>query len=113
LRLGIPTVAPVPWTSSQIVSKLLPGSASDVYADTAAGIAVRRVTFNDGWIGHPLVELEAASGFRVAFVVRFGEAVLPDAETVVQAQDELFFAVPTARSSTGQRTLERPPGVRS
>ncbi|MEX0913316.1 MAG: NAD-binding protein, partial [Demequina sp.] len=37
-RLGIPTVAPVPWTSTQIVSRLLPGGSDDVYSDPATGV---------------------------------------------------------------------------
>ncbi len=87
-RLGIPTVAPVPWTSAQIVTRLLPGGSDAEFADPDAGIVMRRVPFNDGWIGRPVTELEAASGTRIAYISRFGEAVLPTAETLLQADDE-------------------------
>ncbi len=61
-RLGIPTVAPVPWTSAQIVTRLLPGGSEELYEDADAGIAMRRLPFNDGWIGSTCHELERSFG---------------------------------------------------
>ena len=40
-----------------------------------------------------LVELEAASGARAAWLVRFGESQLPTATTVLQDGDQLVLAV--------------------
>ena len=48
-----------------------------------------RITVTEGWVGRKLAELEAASGARAAWLVRFGEAQLPTAGTVLQDGDQL------------------------
>ncbi|WP_234998729.1 TrkA family potassium uptake protein [Demequina sp. NBRC 110057] len=109
-RLGIPTVAPVPWTSSQILSRLLPGGADEGYTDETAGIAVRRLALHDAWIGTTVAALEKATQTRVAYLVRFGTAVLPEPTTTVQVDDELWFAIPDAARAHAERTVSRVPG---
>lgn len=109
-RLGIPTVAPVPWTSMQIMSRLLPGGSEDVYADTASNIALRRLPIHKGWVGRPYRELEDAMGAKVAYVVRFGDAVLSHDDTLVQSEDETYFVVPSASASDAERAVSRSPG---
>jgi trk system potassium uptake protein TrkA len=112
-RLGIPTVAPVPWTAAQIVTRLLPGGSDAEFEDADAGIAMRRIPFNDGWVGHRYNELERASQARVAYVTRFGEAILPDAETAIQSGDDVHFLIasPTERSAT--KAIAHPPKAAS
>ncbi|MFW2514398.1 potassium channel family protein [Demequina sp. SO4-13] len=112
-RLGIPTVAPVPWTSAQIVSRLLPGGSDDVYVDSSAAVAVRRLAYHGAWIGKPVKDLEAATGTRVAYLVRFSEGVLPTPTMSVQSGDEVYFVVPDAVGTHAQRVLSRPPGGES
>ena len=58
-RLGIPTVAPVPWTATQIVTRLLPGGAENLYEDTSTGLVLRRLRFADSWVGRPVLDVEA------------------------------------------------------
>ena len=86
-RLGIPTVATVRWTADQILRRLLPQGAEPEWRDPTGGVVLAEVHVGDPWIGQPLRDLEAASKARVAFVTRLGEAILPDAKTVVQAGD--------------------------
>lgn len=112
-RLGIRTVAPVPWTSAQIVSHLLPGGTDAKYADEAAGVTLRSVAYSDGWLGRPIEEIEKATGARVAYLQRFSAGVLPDAATTLQAGDALHLIVPTDATDAVTRALSRPPGVRS
>lgn len=112
-RLGIPTVAPVPWTSAQIVSRLLPGGVEESFADSNAGVAVRRLAFNGAWIGKKVTDIEHASGTRVAYLVRFGKALLPDATTIIQADDEAHFVIPAATAGTAERVVSRAPGASS
>ena len=112
-RLGIPTVAPVPWTSAQIVSRLLPGGTDEAYLDSAAGVAVRRLSYHRQWIGRPVREVEDATGTRVAYIVRFSEGVLPGPATTIQSGDEVYFVIPDAVSSSAQRVLARVPGGES
>lgn len=112
-RLGIPTVAPVPWTSAQIVSRLLPGGSDEVHLNSEAGVALRRLAYHPGWTGRPVAELESATGTRVAYLVRFSEGVLPTSSTKVQSGDELFFVVPHAVGTHPERVLSRAPGGES
>ncbi len=93
-RLGITTVAPVPWTSAQIVSRLLPGGHDELFRDEAAGVVVARLSFHDAWIGRPVLELGAAVGGSVSYVVRFGDAMFPDATSALQDGDEVVVAMP-------------------
>jgi len=90
-RLGIATVAQVPWMAAQIVTRLLPGGAEAEYTDPDVDVVMRRLPFNDAWIGRHVSELESASGARIAYISRFGAAVLPDASTILQAGDDLHF----------------------
>jgi len=108
-RLGIPTVAPVPWTSTQIVSRLLPGGSDDVYSDPASGVVLKRLPFNRGWVGRTFQDLGEAMGARVAYVVRFGAAVLTDDTTLVQSGDEAYFVIPADSASDAERIVSRPP----
>ena len=77
-RIGIPTVATVPWTTDRFLRTLLPDGVED-------------------WIGHSVRSLQEATGARVAFIMRFGTGVLPDTKTVLQEGDVVYVA---ARSGT-------------
>ncbi|MET8761637.1 TrkA family potassium uptake protein [Lentzea sp. NPDC004782] len=91
-RLGIPTVATVPWTTDRFLRMLLPEGTATAWRDPSGTVAVLPVEFNEDWVGRPVFELEAAIGARVAFMMRFGTGVLPDAKTVVQADDTIYVA---------------------
>jgi trk system potassium uptake protein TrkA len=108
-RLGIPTVAPVPWTSQQILARLLPGDLGAEFEDTSTGVAMRRLKFAEGWVGQPLTALEEATGTRVAYVVRFGHALLPTSDTLVQDGDDVHAIVPSEASAAVQRILSKAP----
>jgi trk system potassium uptake protein TrkA len=91
-RLGIPTVATVPWTTDRFLRMLLPEGTATAWRDPSGTVAVLPVEFNEDWVGRPVFELEGAIGARVAFMMRFGTGVLPDAKTVVQADDTIYVA---------------------
>ncbi|WP_053738528.1 TrkA family potassium uptake protein [Nocardia sp. NRRL S-836] len=91
-RLGIPTVATVPWSTDRFLRMLLPEGAATAWRDPSGTVAVLPVEVNEGWVGRPVFELEAALGARVAFLMRFGTGVLPDAKTMVQADDTIYVA---------------------
>ena len=86
-RLGIPTVATVRWTADQILRRLLPTAPSRVARPDRRASYSRKCTSARGGSAARSRELEDASGARVAFVTRLGEAMLPDAKTVVQDGD--------------------------
>ena len=86
-RLGIPTVATVSWTTGQIMRRLLPLGAADEYRDPSGTVSLAEVHLGTLWLGRRSTELEAASGARVAFITRYGQAMLPEADTVLQDGD--------------------------
>ena len=108
-RLGIATVAPVPWTVAQIVGRLLPGGTDDSYNDASAGVTMARVSPSAAWVGRRYTEVEAATSARLAYVVRFGAGLIPGADTIVQDGDEPYLTFPTSAASKVERVLARPP----
>jgi trk system potassium uptake protein len=92
-RLGIPTVATVPWAAERLLRTLLGDSHAEEWRDPSGHVALLQVPVHEGWVGRPLAELETATGARTACVVRFGEAQLPTASTVVQSGDGLYLLV--------------------
>ena len=112
-RLGIPTVAPVPWTSAQIVSRLLPGGSDAVFADREAKVSLRRLGVNDGWVGKTYPELEAAAGTRIAYINRFGTALLPGPDVVIQDGDDVYVVLLEGKERKVEKALTRPPGAAS
>ncbi len=86
-RLGIPTVATVAWTAGQFMRRILPLGAEDEYRDPSGSVVLAEVHVGEHWLGRRSSDLGEASGARIAFLTRYGQAVLPDHETVVQAGD--------------------------
>lgn len=91
-RMGIPSVATVPWTVSRLMRELLSVKVTEIWREPTGMVMLMRVTVTDGWVGRPLADLERASGARAAWLVRFGEAQLPRAGTVLQTGDHLVVA---------------------
>ena len=96
-RLGIPTVATVPWTTDRFLRTLLPDGVASAWRDPSGNVALLQLPLHEGWVGHSVKSLQEASGARVAFIMRFGTPVLPDNKTVVQDGDDVWVA---ARSGT-------------
>ena len=112
-RLGIPTVAPVPWTTAQIVSRMLPGGVDELYTDSTAGMSLRRLSYHPAWLGHSVADIEQAARVSVAYLVRFSHGILTHADTKLQSGDELFCVVPTSTQSSSLKALSSAPEVRS
>ena len=97
-RLGIPTVASVAWQTDQILRRILPESVGDEWRDGSGKVALTQFRYADAWVGQRIVRLEKESGARVAFLTRYVEGVIPDGETVVQADDIVHVLIdPTRR----------------
>jgi len=92
-RLGIPTVATVPWTADRLLCEIVPAGLISEWRDPTGKAAIAAVPYHPDWVGKPLAELEQAVHARIAFVVRFGEALLPTEHTVVQDGDVVYAAV--------------------
>jgi trk system potassium uptake protein TrkA len=113
-RLGIPTVAAVRWSADQVLRRILPEQhlAGD-YREPSGRLVLSEVDLNEGWIGHPLTAIEAASGIRIAFLTRFGEGVLPQAGTAYQEGDTVHAMLNLDRSAEVARVLASAPAKES
>ena len=94
-RLGIPTVATVAWTSSQIMRRLLPLGSDELFRDPSGYLAVGEIAFGDMWIGRRASDLEQASGSRITYISRYGEPSIPTVETVIQEGDHVYASYRT------------------
>jgi trk system potassium uptake protein TrkA len=86
-RLGIPTVASVAWSTDQMLRRLLPLGAQEEWTDPSGMVALAEMQVHPGWYGRLVHDLQDATGARIAFLTRFGEALLPTRETVLQDGD--------------------------
>lgn len=92
-RLGIPTVATVPWTTDRLLRAIMPDGLISEWRDPSGTVTIVNVPYHRDWIGRTLHALEGELGFRAAFVVRFGSGLLPTTETVVQEGDLVYGSV--------------------
>lgn len=86
-RLGIPTVASVAWSTDQMLRRLLPMGAQEEWTDPSGTIALAEMQVHPKWYGRLVHDLQDTTGARIAFVTRFGVALLPTRETVLQDGD--------------------------
>ena len=111
-RLGIPTVATVTWTSTQIMRALLPMGADSQYIDPTGTMALAEVHIGQDWIGKRANELAADTQSRIAFITRYGATVLPEDKTVIQDGDLVHLLFDPERRDDVERIAEKGP-VRS
>jgi len=108
-RLGIPTVATVPWTTHRLLSVLLGDKHVEDWRDPSGAVALMQEAVHDGWIGRKVGELERASGARVAFLTRFGKGMLPTASTVLQDGDQVHVLVTDDIADAVEQIAASPP----
>jgi trk system potassium uptake protein len=108
-RMGIPSVATVPWTVNRLLRELLSVKVSELWREPTGQVVLIRVTVTEGWVGRKLSELEAQSGARAAWLVRFGDAQLPTPATVLQDGDQLIVAATDTITPRVHEVVERGP----
>jgi len=86
-RLGIPTVATVRWTADQMLRTLLPDGAESLWRDPTGKVVLAEVAYSDRWLGEKIKLIEQATGARIAFISRLGQAIMPEPSTVLQEGD--------------------------
>jgi trk system potassium uptake protein TrkA len=91
-RLGIPTVATVPWTTDRLLNVLTRETETTKWRDPSGNVGVAELALHEAWAGRKMTDLEAATGGRVAFLIRFGGGLLPDHKTVIQAGDQVYVS---------------------
>jgi trk system potassium uptake protein TrkA len=108
-RLGIPTVASVPWTTSKLLKTVLGESTTEAWRDPSGAVALLTVSPNEGWVGHRLTDFEAASSARIALVTRFGTGQLPLPSTLIQSGDMLHVLTTDDELPLLKQASEQPP----
>jgi trk system potassium uptake protein TrkA len=92
-RLGIPTVATVRWTADEMMRRLIPDGAHSVWSDPSGHLLLVDVHFDPAWTGRSVNKIEELTGTRVAFVTRYGDAVMVNGGTALQDGDLLHVLV--------------------
>lgn len=108
-RLGIPTVATVAWSTGQMLRRLLPEGASEEWRDPSGTVILAQVSVHPDWIGHRIRWIGEMTGSRIAFVTRYGAAVLPEPDTVLQEGDLLHVVMKVDEQSEVEAALRQPP----
>ena len=108
-RLGIPTVATVRWTADEMLRRLIPDGAHSVWSDPSGHVLLADVHFASGWAGHSVNAIEDSTGARVAFVTRYGDAMLVNQHTALQDGDILHLLVGRPQIEAVATTLAADP----
>jgi trk system potassium uptake protein TrkA len=108
-RLGIPTVASVPWTTARLLKTVIGETMSEAWRDASGAVALMSVNPHEGWVGHRLTDFEAASGGRVGLLTRFGVGELPLPSTLIQSGDTLHVLVTDDQLDLLKQATDRPP----
>lgn len=108
-RLGIPTVATVPWTTDRLLRMLLPDGVATAWREPTGTVAVLPLPLHENWVGRPIRDLERATSSQVAFIVRFGTGVLPTKDTTVQHEDTVYVAAVSGTVSDVTAAAAAPP----
>ncbi len=108
-RMGIPSVATVPWTVNRLLRELLSVKVSELWREPTGQVLLMRVTVTEGWVGRRLSELEHDSGTRVAFLTRLGEGLVPGHATVYQEGDLVHLVIRETELEEAQKRLAAAP----
>lgn len=108
-RLGIPTVATVPWTTGRLLKKVLGAAVLEEWRDPTGGVVMLALTPDPGWVGRKVTEFEAATEGRVGVVTRFGVGRLPTETPVLQAGDTVHLFTTEANIAEVKAVASNPP----
>ena len=108
-RLGIPTVATVPWTAGRLMKSVLGETSAEAWRDPSGAVSIVVVVPHEGWVGTRVTDFEAATRTRTALFHRFGIGALPDASTLIQAGDKLFMLSTDENALALRATAAAPP----
>ncbi|MFL6206532.1 MAG: potassium channel family protein [Acidimicrobiales bacterium] len=96
-KLGIPTIATVPWTTDRVLRRILPDIPATEWTDPSAGVVLVERPVAPAWAGRRLADLEVEGLARVAALSRLGVAQVPSPDLVTQEGDVLYITVAADR----------------
>jgi trk system potassium uptake protein len=112
-RLGIPTVATVRWTADEMLRRLIPEGAHSIWSDPSGHVVLADMPYHEQWAGHSVRKVQELAGARVAFVTRYGDAMLVDDSTALQDGDLLHLLIARAKIERVADVLARQPEEQS
>jgi trk system potassium uptake protein TrkA len=108
-RLGVPTVAVVPWAADQVLRRLLPAGSEPAWRDQSGELRLDTLYAPFPWIGHPVALLEEQARVRVAYITRLGTGIIATPDTVIQEGDYLNVCMREDHAEDAHAVLERGP----
>lgn len=108
-RLGVPTVATVPWAADQVLRRLLPAGSESAWRDPSGDVRLDNVYAPVRWIGHPIATLEGAAKVRVGYLTRLGSGQIAHSDTVIQQGDFLSVFMREDHAEAAHRILDAGP----
>jgi trk system potassium uptake protein TrkA len=103
----------VRWTADEMLRRLVPEGAHSVWSDPSGHLLLADVHFDPAWVGHSVKKLEEQTGARIAFVTRYGDAMLVTSQTALQDGDVLHVIVNRTDLQQVADTFAAPPGPES
>jgi len=108
-RLGVPTVATVPWAADQVLRRIMPAGSEPAWRDGSGDVRLDQLYAPFHWIGHEISALERQAHVRVAYVTRLGAGMIPSADTVIQEGDYLSVFMLENHAEEAHAVLDREP----
>jgi trk system potassium uptake protein TrkA len=108
-KLGIHTVATVPWSTSRVLHRLLEEDDGPDWTDPSARIALVERPVTRRWVGATVAELAVPGTVRVTGLSRHGQGLVPVDDMVLEDGDVAWLAVPTDSVDAADRHLRLGP----
>jgi trk system potassium uptake protein TrkA len=96
-RLGIPTIATVPWTVERVLHRILPDLAATEWTDPSASLVMVERPVSESWVGRRLADIDVPGLARVAALSRLGVGQVPEPDHVTQEGDVVYMTVGSDR----------------
>lgn len=107
-RLGIPTVATVPWTTERFVAELDDDVDTVAWRDPSGSVDLIELDIDESWIGTSVAKFAEETGCHVVFLNRLGRPILPEPRTALQDDDIVYVAVRSADRAAVRATAGAP-----
>jgi trk system potassium uptake protein TrkA len=108
-RLGVPTVATVPWAADQVLRRIMPAGSEPSWRDASGEVRLDQLYAPFEWIGTEISALERQAQARVAYLTRLGAGMIPSGDTVIQEGDYLSVFMLEDHAEEAHAVLDRGP----
>ncbi|HUP99174.1 MAG TPA: TrkA family potassium uptake protein [Aeromicrobium sp.] len=108
-RLGVPTVATVPWAADQVLRRIMPAGSEPAWRDGSGDVRLDQLYAPFHWVGQEISTLERQAEVRVAYVTRLGAGMIPSTDTVIQEGDYLSVFMLENHADEAHAVFDREP----